>query len=427
MTKENTKSTLRIILIIAGLYAAAIYVHDMLRLFIIEPNFCDFAVFYFLSDLLSQGINFMDVGPKTFQYLKEISGIPHICYDAPRVALYSPAFYVMVMPLTILDFNTANIIWFFINNMALLASILLLMKILAVKINYINLSVASFIVFFYQPLFENNALGQSNILILFMLVCALRTIMTSRWMLSGLFTACAVLVKPQYGFIILLFGIKKLYKPLLFTIFFYIAMNVLSVFVVGWQFFCNFFYPGLIEAGSHALNAATWGKNYSIFSALSQFSWGQYGSIIKVLHCLLFVSAALFSVVTFGGKFKKDLFPIEFSWFLGLVIAFLPLLEEHYLIALYIPLLLNISRIEYFSKNWQKIFVLGYLLLALRYSVERFEFFHFGLWTVLSFGKLLGLIFIMLTLLHCYKGMKRETIDGRRTESVRVKAKNQCI
>jgi hypothetical protein len=401
--KQPNLKYLQTVLIMVGLYAAGTFTHDVLKFFLLDSDFCDFAVFYSLSGLLGQGTNFLDISLAELQQLQANSGIPHICYSEPGVALYSPAFYFCVAPLTRLNFGTANILWFFLNTLALISSVFLLMRAFSIKTNTINLCVASFIVFTYQPLLENIALGQSNILILLFFVLAMRAMMSSRLSQAGIFIACAALIKPQYAFVSLFFPLKKLYKPFLLCISFYISVNLLSVAYVGWEFAVDFYFSGLVTASRHALDMAVWAKNLSLFSGLSKLLSGETIGFVRFLHLFLFLFALAFTVYLFRSKWRKNLFPLEFSWFLSLVLIFMPLLEEHYLVVLYLPIFLLLARMNDMTKKVQCVFIIGFLLVSLRYSLERFEFLQLGFFSIVTNGKLLGTILIMLALLLCQK------------------------
>ena len=405
---QQDQTHFRTILILVGIYAVGTFTHEALKFFLVDPNFCDFAVFYFLSDLLDQGMNFLNITPDELKVLQANSGIPHICYPEPGVALYSPAFYAVVALLTAFDFHLANLFWFFLNCLALISSILLLMHTFKIEMNIVNFSIASFLVFTYQPLVENVALGQSNIIILFFLTLSVNAMMSSRFKQAAILVACAALIKPQYAVLFLFFALKRLYKPFILSIVFYVMANLVSVIHVGWEFLPDFYYPGLVNAGRLALDAAVWEKNYSLFSALCKLSSGEMINFLRFINAFLFVCAFAIVIFLFRSNLKRDLIPFEFSWFVSLILVFMPLLEEHYLVVLYLPIFLLFSRMNHWSQKVQCIFIIGFLMVALRYSFERFEFLQLGFPSIVTNGKLYGTLLIMLALLLCHKRLGQD-------------------
>lgn len=403
--QENKFSYSQVILIIAGLYAICNYLHNIVKIFLLEPNFCDFACYYFFADLLNKGINFFRIDQQTIESLKTISNIPvHICGAREATALYSPAFYSLMSLIAKLKFNIANLIWFLINNIVLVISIIFLMKIIILKIDIINLSICSILVFLFQPLIESVGIGQANLLILGMLVLTLWSIMKEKFIIAGLFMAVAIHIKPQYGFISLLFLIKKIYRPFLSTIFFYCLISVISVLVVGWEFSIDYF-PCLINSGrfTYEYERLLWTGNSSFLSTILRLLNGKYFNICKIIHSFLIIIILLYTIKLFYNKFNKEHFPLEFAWMTSLSLFLSPFLHEHYFVLLYLPIFIIYSKINYLSRLWQYIFIFGFLLTGLRYSLEQFNFFHFGLASILANGKLYGLIFILLTIFFLIK------------------------
>jgi hypothetical protein len=412
--ERHREDYLHIIIIIAGLYAVINYLHSVLKLFIFEPNFCDFAHYYFFADLLSQGTNFLRLDVATVTGMMDLSDIPvHICHWV-GIPIYSSVFFTFLMPFARLDFNAANLIWFLLNNAALLVSVLLLMRISDVGLNTLNISAVAFLVFSYQPLIEDIAIGQSNLLIFCMLVLTLWSVKSARMIMAGLFLAVAALIKPQYGFLALLFLLKRLYRPLLSTIVFYCLLTVASAYIVGWEFVIDFF-TGLVKTGEHTISDITWQSDLSLLSAISRLLGGEFDLILKMCFLLFAVSIILYTVKILYGPYRKELFPLEFSWMLSLLIFLLPMLEEHYLVLMYIPIIIVYGRINHLEKSWQYLFILGFLLMALKYSLIRVELFHSGLLSIFYNGKLYGLM-ILLAIVHHEYIRARTAIDGQQAQ-----------
>ena len=67
------------------------------------------------------------------------------------------------------------------------------------------------------------------------------------------------------------------------------------------------------------------------------------------------------------------------------------------------PIFLLLARMNDMTKKVQCVFIIGFLLVSLRYSLERFEFLQLGFFSIVTNGKLLGTILIMLALLLFHK------------------------
>lgn len=405
-------SPLPIILIIAGLYAAGTYLHYLMKLFLVEPNFGDFASYYFLGAMLNRGINLFTISQPALDNLRATFSCPVYICGGEVVAFYSPFFYSIFKLISKLDFNIANLIWAVLNNSALILSIFFLMKIIKLKINVVNLSLASIITFLYQPLIENVGIGQANLLILCMLVLTLWSLISSRTILAGFFLAITILIKPHYGLILLLLLIRQLYKPFWATIFFYCFLSLLSTAVVGWELQRDYLPLLLSETPRvvYSPECLTWVHNLSFPSALARLLNGKYINILRIIYIIFAAGVLLFTVIQFKGKFKKENFALEFAWLTSLIVFLAPVLEEHYLVILYLPIFVVFSKMDYLHKSEQYIFIFGFLLTALRYSLVSFEVFNHGLISLFSNGKLYGLMLILTGILLSYKRFKKAEI-----------------
>ena len=420
MNGYNKNNTIRIFLIIAGLSAFGSHFYNLLKLSLLEPNFLDLAYYYVWGDLLDKGINFYQLNlldQKTFEFLQTHTNIPFsFLRDRPLISfinpgiVYSPAFIAFMSLFAKMDFNDATLVWTLLNYSALIISILVLMKTLDIKIDTINLSIFSFLVFSFQPLIECTAIGQSNLLILCMLVLSLWAVKSERLYMAGLFMAIAIHIKPQYGFIALLFLLNQMYKPLLSTILAYCSISAASIVVAGMDFQKGYFM-GLLNIGKYTYDKITWEGNISLLSAVTRVLDGKYIDATIIIHAMFAIAFTLYTVKHFWRPYKKDLFILEFSWMIALLLLFLPMLEEHYLVLLYFPILVIYAYLNNLNRFWQSTFIIGFLLVAMKYSLVRFEIFNSGLPSLLANGKLYGLILITITIFHCWqKALKQSDV-----------------
>jgi len=102
-------------------------------------------------------------------------------------------------------------------------------------------------------------------------------------------------------------------------------------------------------------------------------------------------------------KGRKQLFSdqlaIEFSLFVVLCLLISPWVCEPHYVVLYLPLLVCwLSMAEVQARHYFLMFIIGYLLLGLKYSLVRFPFFNSGLPALLTGLKLGGCLVLFLLL-----------------------------
>lgn len=389
-------------IIFAGAAAALKYLHDLVRMFFFDRNFADFGFLYFLSDLLNKGINFARLDQDAIAKLAAASMIPvHIAGYKAGTMFYSPVFFSFLRLFAKLDFIFSLLLWTLLNNAALLASIYLIMRSSGMRFDVVRVSAVAIIVFLFQPLIETVGLGQFDCLVLFALTAALWATVSSREILAGFFLAIAVLMKPQYVLMWPLFLIKRLYKAFFSAVFFYLFFMVLSKPFSGFDPLKDYF-GGLVNIVSFTVGEKIlWGKNLSFVSALTRLLGSGHILAIALMCCLFAIVLIYLLLKTVWGKYNRGIFPLEFSCWLGVLFCLLPMLTENYLVLLYMPILVLFSRIGSEERPWQYIFIAGLVLLASRYSFERFPLFGSGIMSIFANGKLLGLILISMTALNC--------------------------
>jgi hypothetical protein len=134
----------------------------------------------------------------------------------------------------------------------------------------------------------------------------------------------------------------------------------------------------------------------------------------------LTLALALTLLVVFGRSIPRsvpaDSRSLDWSWGLGVtaVLLLTPLMSEHHLVVLLFPLCLLLrSEPDAPLPRWDQILlVTGVLLLASRYSLERFPAFHAGALSLLTTGKLLGVAVLAWILVQRLK-----PLDGQNYET----------
>jgi len=166
------------------------------------------------------------------------ANLPHQCPDstsAPpllKVSMpYLPAFVVVFLPLTFLDFTTAYEVWVLLNLAGLLVYLLYLIAALGERASLLR----SLQWMLCVPLFSNLVLGQMNLVLVVCLGQFVLSILVGRRFLGG-FWLGGMLMKP-HALILLLPGlvIRKDWKPLLGFTGSALAILSISTLLAGWD------------------------------------------------------------------------------------------------------------------------------------------------------------------------------------------------
>jgi hypothetical protein len=273
------------------------------------------------------------------------------------------------------------------------------------------MTAALFIVLNYQPLVESLALGQTNLLLLFLVALAWWGLRARSPWVAGAAVAMALHIKVQYSLLI----------PLLWAGGGYRAGNralLLGTLGVG---------VGLLLLGpTHHLDylryvltlpddVYTWSANLSPRATLHRlFATLPYGPVLAsgltlAIDCVLL----LLFTRAIRGSLRPGSATMDWAWGLGLTAVPLlsPLTEEHHLVVLLLPLMLPLlarSRVRMGPLD-RTLLVGSVLLLGSHYSLDQFSAFQQGPLALLAAGKLLGVAGLAWTLirrLRAENGMK---------------------
>jgi hypothetical protein len=410
--RKSRFTHLEIIVMLCGLLALGSHFHTIVRQMVLEPNLLDFAYYYIWGELVDKGINYLrlvDLAPNAFEFLNSSTRIPIPLLEHRLIAtfvphgfaLYSPSFLSFMSLFSRMDFAVAATLWTLMNYTALIASILVLAKVLDIKIDPVTALALSAMVFFFQPLVECIAIGQANLLILFFLSGGLWAISREKPFLTGFLIACALHIKPQYGIVCLLLLVKRRYRPLLSTGASYCLIAVSTLAFVGLQFQLDYF-SALLGMGHYASKILMWPSNLSLLSALARLLEADHIVAAKVVHGIMALAVTTYLLTLLWRPYRHSLFAFEFSSGILMTLLFLPVTEEHYFVLLYLPVFVIYRHLGSLSWRWQSAFITAFLLLALRYSIGRFEFFHSGFSSLAANGKLYGLMLLTAVNFRCW-------------------------
>ncbi len=392
---EPNRRHLLLILIISFLIFT--YAHSVAKMLFAGKNFSDFANYYFFSQQLNDGRNIYTVETQSdLPVLKQEASLP---VNIVGKAEYSPLFFLILAPLAHLPFWTANFIWLALNHLFIIISFWFIVRLVSLnnQRDLTLLACVSMIFFASQPLIENVAIGQSNLLILlFIVLIAYLRQHKLQPFAAGLLMAFVLLLKPQFLLIFLFFLWKRDYIFCISTLAAYLLFRAIGIIYYGF-----------------AVEAAYW-QNLTISLAAISSSVDIYNVSPKGLLARLFlgpgccgfstlfyvaISAVLFFLtIRRIPRHKNESFLQEYSATICLLLLISPLTEEHHLVMVYLPLAAAFYHIRPSRPNII-MFVSAFLLISVRYSLGSFRFFDTGIPSILAWGKTAGVFLLWYVLI----------------------------
>jgi hypothetical protein len=191
--------------------------------------------------------------------------------DAVLNFIYPPWVPAAYVPLALLPWDTARVVWFFLSAAATLLALVLLAKAMAVDTTEerpLALAALAAAAFFF-PVFYGLMTGQANAALLLLLAGSLLLFRKDRGFLAGLLLAPAALAKPFLALPALVFAARRAWSALAGFAAGAAALALLGVAVggpAGWRL---------------------WGAQISTHNALVQFEWRN--------HSLASAALALFN------------------------------------------------------------------------------------------------------------------------------------
>ena len=379
------------------------YFHDISK-FLVESSFIDFAHYYFYATMVSLGLDPFD--PQAVARMDDLLKIRR----AGAAANYPPLFYVFMQPWVLLPFRQASVLWLVINQACLLAALTLCFR-QSPAPDPMRAAAVLFIVLNYQPLIENIALGQVNVLLLFFVTLTWWSLRTGHpWIGAGA-VAMTVHIKVQYGLLIPLLwwtgqGRVAICSLLLASL----GLGV-GLFLLGPGHYLQYLQY-LLSIPDYI---TTWIANLSPRATLHRWlgtsSEGYLfaeGLWLAMDTGILFLFARVLPRSTTPGSPASD-----WSWGLGLTAVFLlsPMASEHHLVVLLLPLTLLLLAEPTASMKPSNLvlFVAAALLLGSRYSLEQYAAFHQGWLSLLSTGKVAGVVALSWLLIRYLRDSRRPT------------------
>jgi len=399
-----------VFLLIMAVFIVITYVHDVTRMAVLN-DFADFGSYYFYSKAMNLKYNAYRLDDAAIDGLRTKFGMPVFNYPT----LQSPIFFFLIGFITFFKFRPAAVVWLILNSALVLASLLLIVGMICEERKDIEkwflLLTSLFLVFAFQPLLENMAVGQVNVPILFFLALCLYFLRRSRPALAGIMLSFAILIKMHFGLLLLFFLWKRRYRVIISTAAAWVLLELAGMLRYGpaiekdYWITCGEFFFGRV-ARDISLG------NYSIGPLICRVCADHFcnkfplivsGGIIVI--SLFFAAYALYHTRrAYAGTDMR--FMLEFSLFLLAIFITFPHILDHHHVILYIPILLVWALlIERYDRGAFIAFLCSFLLIALKYAFGRFPMLKSGVLSIITGLKIYGVI--LLFFLAAYMIRKR--------------------
>ncbi len=377
------------------------YVHTLGKLMLDSP-FIDFAHYYTYTTTVALGLNPFD--PSAVALVDGLLAIRR----AGAPPNYPPPFYLLMRPWTTMSFHTAAVVWLLLNQLFLLGSLVCCWRRLA-SAPAIRIAMLAFVILNYQPLIEDLALGQINTALLFLAALAWWGLQERRPWVAAFAAATTPLLKVQYGLLLVLLwwtGHRRVFARSLLLI---ALASTAGLLCLGPTHYRDYLQYLLSLTDSFYI----WTENLSprgVFLRL--FGLSGAGPIIADA-CAAIVAIGL--VIVSGRTISRSasLPPAAGDWIWGLGLIMIPLIspftEQHHLVIVLLPLAFLILDASHQKRSWNEeaVILSSIILLASHYSLDQFPLFHRGLPSLLTSGKLLGLVMLAWVLINRIRTTRR--------------------
>lgn len=377
------------------------YVHTLSKLMLDSP-FIDFAHYYTYATAVALGLNPFD--PSAVAQVDSLLAIRR----AGAPPNYPPPFYLLMRPWTTMSFHTAAVAWLLLNQLFLVGSLVCCRRRLA-SAPAIRIAMLAFVILNYQPLTEDVALGQVNTALLFLAALAWWGLQEGRPWVAASAAATAPLLKVQYGLLLVLLwwtGHRRVFARSLLLIALASTAGLLFLGPAHYRDYLRYLF-------SRTDSFYIWTENLSPLGVfLRLFGLSGAGPIIAdALAAIVAIGLMILAGRTISRSASPSPAAGDWSWALGLTMIPLisPFTEQHHLVILLLPLtflILDEAPLTNPVRD-QAILLVGIVLLASAYSLDRFPLFHRGLPSLLASGKLLGLGTLTWALLRRLRGQQR--------------------
>ena len=385
---QKPGSKLVVLLLVVGLIGFA---WQAIRPLVFNANMYDFNSYYISAYATQKGLDPYDTD--TLQLLAKELGVPKVTEYR-----YPPFNTLVFLPLSYLPYPAAVLLWRILNLALIALAVWLIWKTLSLPLSAETVLVIGLIIFTFDPLIYNLAIGQINLLILFLLTGVAYAWTRQRQILAGVLLALAASIKIAPAVLFLYFLWKRGYKLVAAGVSAMIAFAAIAFLALGEQPTRKFI--GILAAFAQEDNS--WIANQSWRGFLSRLFVGdEYVHALypaATLERALYYAGALALVVLTAVIIYRsrdaNSFHLEFAIVLIAFHLISPTSWVHHFVWMIYPLVaLAFACLDRKQLAPVIIFAIGYALLAFALDYRSDQLFRWpqALWISTKFYGLIVL------------------------------------
>jgi hypothetical protein len=285
---------------------------------------------------------------------------------------YSPFVLLIFIPFTFLPYKIACIIYYFVIVVAILNVFFLIRQFIlkyffTEPVKYQGWILTIVFVFALNLLYRELHLGNTNIILLLLILYTIRLVLNSNYLAAGILFSLILLFKPFFLILAIPLLLHKKFKIAFGATIFIIAQALLLIIIFGWQQFTNLHSEWMKTVFGHS---ASFPSGNNIEYLIRQFIWQGFpaGTSYIILFSVILLFTVLFVCKNYLDKrYKPDKnrnpnFIVECFLLIAILPGILNTDTEHFLYSL--PLIAMIS-FTVFEKKKAVLFVCLLLLFLL--------------------------------------------------------------
>ena len=391
-------TTVRLVLALVIVLAGFRYVHDIVKLALEAPTI-DFATHYGFTAALWAGVN--PFRPDGLAWVDTMLGVRR----AGTPGTLPPGGYLVFVPLLLVPFPAARLLWLAIGQACFAATLLLLRRrlvpsaLLAVCGLFVALS--------FQPLYEDVALGNVNVEVACLLAIAMLAHVDGKVVATALPLSLAVMLKLPFAALIPYLWWLGTPGTAALTLALGAGWCALASVLFGTAWIGD--YWAFLSVGSAPLHA--WPRNLSPHAVLHRLTGVLEPNVWVDALAIALAVAIIAAVLVSTRDARADADGRLGGWMLALAALPLasPLAEENHFVVELIPLLFVLARAFDFRTTAERVMVLTtILLLASRYSLEGFAALSTGMPALAQTGKIVGVAVLTVLTARLVRRVPRE-------------------
>ena len=361
--------------------ALARYGHALVKS-AVESPFIDFAYYYVFASGAARGLDPWD--PAAVAGLDRLLGLRRAVGAGSN---YPPLFHLLMQPWTWLGFRAAALAWLALAQGCLAGALALWLR-RRTGAWWAAVAAALFVVLTWQPLVESLILGQTNVVLLLLVTLAWWGVATDRPWTAAAALALAAHVKLPYAALIVVLGWTGHTRVALRAALLWALGAAAGILAFGLAQQAHY----LAYLASLSASLAGWPINVSPWATLRRmFPEALADGLALAVDLVIVLAFARIVPRRVAGGCRA----FDWAWGLGLCATLLlsPMLEEHYVVVLLLPVALLVLHAvdEPVRAGDRALLLAGLLLLGTPYSLMRFASFQSGPLALLASGKMLGI------------------------------------